>query len=117
MKAIGRYMDAKGSDPQMFSDASKNMGMVGHSETLGDYRNADVLCGSCHNHDDRTSNTGWVFLPARMDWIIQWEEKDYKERLEILETTGRVAERIYPNEEDYERSMRETGLRMDPDDG
>ena len=84
---------------------------------LGDYRNAVVLCGSCHNHCDRTSNTGWVFLPARMDWIIQWEERDYKNRQEILETTGRVAERIYPNEEDYERYMRETGLLTDPDDG
>ena len=52
-----------------------------------------------------------------MDWIIQWEEKDYKNRLEILETMERVAERIYPTEEDYDRYMRETGLLTDPDDG
>jgi hypothetical protein len=84
---------------------------------LGDYRNAIALCGSCHNHYDRTSNTGWVFLPARVDWIVQWEEKDYKNRQEILDTTGRVVERSYPTEEDYERYMRETGLLTDPDDG
>jgi hypothetical protein len=84
---------------------------------LGDYRNAIVLCGSCHNHYDRTSNTGWVFLPARIDWIIRWEEEDYKDRQETLERTGRVVERSYPNEEDYERYMREIGLLTDPEDG
>ena len=84
---------------------------------LGDYRNAAVLCGSCHNQFDRTSNSGWVFLPTKMKWIIKWEEEDYKKRLDIFEKTKKVVERTYPDEEDYERYMRETGQLGDPDDG
>jgi hypothetical protein len=84
---------------------------------LGDYRNAAVLCGSCQNQFDRTSNTGWVFLPTKMTWFIKWEEKDYKKRLDIFEKTEKIVERTYPDEQDYERYMRETGQLGDPDDG
>ncbi|MCJ1471019.1 hypothetical protein MMC07_009667, partial [Pseudocyphellaria aurata] len=84
---------------------------------LGDYRNIAVLCGSCHIQFDRTSNSGWVFLPTKMKWFIKWEEEDYKKRLDIFEKTKKVVERIYPDEEDYERYMRKTGQLGDPDDG
>ena len=84
---------------------------------LGDYRNAAVLCGSCHNHFDRTSGCGWIFLPTEMQWIIEWEDKDYDKRLDIFDKTGKVVERTYPDEEDYEHYTRESGQLRDPDDG
>lgn len=84
---------------------------------LGNYRNAVLACGSCHNFYDRTSNTGWVFLPTRIDFFVQWEEKDFSSREQILEQSGRESERRYPNEQDYEDFMRTTGDISDPDDG
>lgn len=85
--------------------------------SLGDYRNAIVLCASCHNRFDRTSNTGWVFLPTYLDWFIEWEERDFANRKEILEQTGREIERTYPSEQDYENHLRAIGILLDPDDG
>ena len=84
---------------------------------LGDFRNSIVLCGSCHNHFDRTSNTGWVFLPVRLDWFIEWEKEDFIKRKNILTTTGTEYDRTYPDEKDYEAYTRKIGLLSDPDDG
>lgn len=84
---------------------------------LGNYRNAIVLCGSCHNHFDRTSNTGWVFLPVDLKWFVTWEEQDFQARRESYNQTGTALPRRYPDEVDYENHMRATGRLSDPDDG
>ncbi len=84
---------------------------------LGDYRNAIVLCGGCHNHYDRTSNMGWVFLPAGMKWFAEWEVDDFARREQIFDRTGRETERTYPTEEDFEKHLRAIGAVSDPDDG
>ncbi|OAP57942.1 hypothetical protein AYL99_07032 [Fonsecaea erecta] len=84
---------------------------------LGDYRSAVVLCGGCHNHYDRTSNTGWVFLPTNLEWFAEWEMEDFARRKQIFDQTGREMERTYPTEEDFEKHLRAIGKLSDPDDG
>ncbi|KAJ9655423.1 hypothetical protein H2198_005727 [Neophaeococcomyces mojaviensis] len=102
------------ADPAYSAMMKKGMMTFG---ALGDFRNAIVLCGGCHNHFDRTSSTGWVFLPTDLDWFIEWEERDFANRKQVFEETGRTIQRTYPNEMDYEHRMRAAGLLFDPDDG
>ncbi|KAK5308952.1 hypothetical protein LTR70_010718, partial [Exophiala xenobiotica] len=92
----------------------KGMITFGH---LGDYRNAIVVCASCHKHFDRTSNTRWLFLPADLQWFIDWEEEDFAERQRVFEQSGRRIARKFPSEEDYERHLRMENILTDPDDG
>ena len=84
---------------------------------LGDYRNAIILCASCHKHFDRTSNTGWVILPTFLQYFIEWEEHDFAERQRAFEQSGRRIARKFPNEEDYEHHLRMKNILTDPDDG
>ena len=84
---------------------------------LGDYRNCIVLCHSCHAAFDRTSKTGWVFLPTDLQWVVDWEESDFVRRQKVFEQTGRRVDRKFPDEQDYESHMRATNALTDPDDG
>lgn len=84
---------------------------------LGDYRNAIVLCPTCHVAFDRTSYMGWVFLPTDLKFFIDWEKKDFARRQTILEQQNTTPARIFPDEEDYEKHMRFTRKVTDPDDG
>lgn len=85
-------------------------------ESLGDHRNAIVLCSSCHKHFDRTSETGWVFLPTHLHWFLDWEERDFENRQTTFAQSGRILARGYPTAQNYEDYMRNTGALSGADD-
>ena len=88
-----------------------------HDHLWPDYRNAIVLCASCHKHSDRTSNTGWVILPTYLQYFIEWEEHDFAERQRAFKQNGRRIVRKFPSEEDYECHLRMKNILTGSDDG
>lgn len=101
-------------DDQYEAMAERGMFSFG---SLGDYRNAIVLCASCHKHFDQISKPGWIFLPTDLDWFINWERKDYKRRRMAFSETGRRLSRIFPAAGDYEEHMQSSGGLKDTDGG
>lgn len=83
---------------------------------LGDYRNAVVLCPSCHAHFDRGVYAPWTFLPTHLQFFIDYENRDFEERLRRWKSGSRVFDRRYPDEQDYERHCRRVAA-SGPDDG
>lgn len=82
-------------------------------ESLGDYRNAVVLCPSCHASFDRTPHTRWLFLPTDLDYFLDFERENFETRIQELRR-GIRTERTYPNELNYELYMRHTGRIVVP---
>lgn len=82
-------------------------------ETLGDYRNAVVLCPNCHASFDRTPHTRWLFLPTDLDYFLNFERENFEARIQDLRR-GIRTERMYPNELNYELHMRHTGQIVVP---
>ncbi|TKA39991.1 hypothetical protein B0A49_13781, partial [Cryomyces minteri] len=70
-------------------------------EQLGDVGNAIPLCPLCHRNFDDMVNPGFIFVPADLEYFIQYEEADQDRRREIGKRTGAVPIRVAPTAESY----------------
>ncbi|KAL2349672.1 hypothetical protein BJ546DRAFT_1126454 [Cryomyces antarcticus] len=70
-------------------------------QQLGDVGNAIPLCPLCHRNFDDMVNHRFIFVPADLEYFIQYEKADQDRRREIGKRTGTVPIRVAPTAELY----------------
>ena len=64
--------------------------------------NAVSLCPTCHANFDDTNNPGFVFLPAELDYFIEYEHNDWERRRDLMKAGVRNGGvRKCPGPEEY----------------
>ncbi|KAJ5933852.1 hypothetical protein N7454_006181 [Penicillium verhagenii] len=73
------------------------------------HMNAVPLCKLCYSTHDSTSDPGFVFFPADLDFFLQFERND-KKRRSSPSGEDHVSNRLVPTAEQYEEHLRDSGL-------
>lgn len=68
--------------------------------------NAIPLCPLCHDALDEISSPGWVFIPTDLQYFLDFEQRDYKRRKEILNSTDAHTIRVSPTPGQYLQHQR-----------
>ncbi|KEF50845.1 uncharacterized protein A1O9_13101 [Exophiala aquamarina CBS 119918] len=68
---------------------------------LGDEQNGLPLCPSCHRAFDDINNPGLIFIPTHLEYFIDFELKDYNNRLDVARRLSHVPPRIVPTPQMY----------------
>lgn len=66
---------------------------------LNDVSNGVPLCALCHVNFD-VSSPVMIFLPTDLDFVVQWEDKDWVRRANLAVQDGEVHARNPLSEED-----------------
>ncbi|KIV89118.1 hypothetical protein PV10_08718 [Exophiala mesophila] len=73
---------------------------------LGDEQNGLPLCPSCHRAFDDINNPGLIFIPTDLEYFIDFELKDYHNRLDVASRLSHVPPRIVPTPQMYADFLR-----------
>lgn len=77
------------------------------------FENAVSLCALCHRALDDCNNPGLVFIPADLDYFVEWEEADFTTREELLARDGKMQPRSLPSTEVYRSHCADQCLESD----
>lgn len=68
--------------------------------------NAIPLCPLCHDALDEISSPGWVFIPADLQYFLDFERRDYRRRREMFDSMGACTVRVSPSPGQYLQNQR-----------
>ncbi|EHY53569.1 hypothetical protein HRR83_003777 [Exophiala dermatitidis] len=68
---------------------------------LGDEQNGLPLCPSCHREFDDLNNPGLLFIPTHLDYFINFELEDYRNRLDVTRRLSHIPPRVVPTPQMY----------------
>ncbi|KAL2349885.1 hypothetical protein BJ546DRAFT_957135 [Cryomyces antarcticus] len=81
---------------------------------LGDEQNAIPLCPSCHCAFDNVNDPGLAFIPTDLQYFIDFEKRDFKNRTDIARRLGHDQPRMTPTPQSYlEHQMNQGKLPRD----
>jgi hypothetical protein len=76
--------------------------------------NAIPLCPLCHRNFDDITNPGFIFIPADLDYFIEYEKADQERRRSIGLCTGTTPMRVSPTAESYrDHQIRDGALQAE----
>lgn len=78
--------------------------------------NAIALCRNCHANFDDTGDPGFFFIPADLDYFIQFEQNDYARRIREA-SKGVKAARICPDGASYLKHQAAAGAVLEDSSG
>jgi hypothetical protein len=80
---------------------------------LGDEQNAIALCPSCHRAFDNTNDPGLIFIPTNLSYFIEFEEKDFDNRMDIARRLKHIPPRMVPTPQMYLEHQKGQGILPD----
>ncbi|TKA61113.1 hypothetical protein B0A49_12752 [Cryomyces minteri] len=77
-------------------------------------QNAIPLCPSCHRAFDNVNDPGLAFIPTDLQYFIDSEKRDFKNRTDIARRLGHIQPRMTPTPQSYlEHQMNQGKLPRD----